>query len=322
MNQNRIRRFLYEPLNRAKTTPTYLLINNAAIASHAIAAAVMIVMYLNRDTLTTPLTESYLKWIRLNGQEYKGVNMTNSSVCDTLDPPGRFLETRVDGDFCISPTTRGVQCDKDGENCLGLDLGWLVISFHLLSFFFQGLAAFTNTLDDGLFGYKYSEMIEKGKNPLRFIEYSISASVMLICIALLNGVTNMLLLLAITVLTTGCQLMGLVVEYLPFMSPMKLVLHFTAWLQFLCAYGIIGHAFFNSIDAVPNVRPPDFVYVIVGALFALYASFGGVQLVEVIMDSQGIKIDPMNKEIAYVTLSLTAKIILGIMIFTNVLFAT
>ena len=40
------------------------------------------------------------------------------------------------------------------------------------------------------------------------------------------------------------------------------------------------------------------------------------------MDSQGTAIDPMNKEIAYVTLSLTAKLVLGILIFVNVLFAS
>ena len=33
-------------------------------------------------------------------------------------------------------------------------------------------------------------MIRAGKNPLRFIEYSISASIMLAAIALLGGVTD------------------------------------------------------------------------------------------------------------------------------------
>ena len=319
---NRINRFLYQRIQQTKDTPMYVLVNNAAIGAHAIAAAVMIILYMNRATVTAPLTETYLKWIRINGEVYEGVNMSNSSSCDLLEPKGRFMNTSVDGEFCIVPTHQGVQCDADGNNCAGLDLGWLVISFHLLSFFFQGLAAFTNSLKSGLFGYKYSIMIEKGKNPLRFIEYSVSASVMLICIALLNGVTNMFLLISIAGLTAGCQIMGLVVEYLPFQSPLKLVLHFVGWFQFLCAYGIIAHAFFNSINAVPNLEPPEFVYWIVGLLFLLYSSFGGVQLVEVIMDWNGSQIDKYNKEMAYVTLSLTAKLVLGILIFINVLFAT
>tara|TARA_B100000676_G_scaffold284267_1_gene311800 strand:- start:3196 stop:4149 length:954 start_codon:yes stop_codon:yes gene_type:complete len=310
---------LYTPLSQ-QPTPIYKLVNNAAVGAHAIAATVMIFIYVNRDNVVAPLTETYLKWLRVNNQTYEGVQLNNETSCEYLDPPGRFIETNVNGDFCCVPTTQAVRCD--GDDCLGLDLGWLVISFHLLSFLFQGFAAFTDSLQNGILGYKYSTMIEKGKNPLRFIEYSISASIMLICIALINGVTDMFLLISITILTIGCQLMGLVVEYLPFMSPLKVILHVTGWLQFLGAYGIIAHAFFSSISAVPNVEPPEFVYWIVGLLFLLYASFGGVQLVEVVMDSQGTAIDPMNKEIAYVTLSLTAKLVLGILIFVNVLFAS
>ena len=53
-----------------------------------------------------------------------------------------------------------------------------------------------------------------GLNPLRFLEYSISASVMLVAIAVLNGVFDINLVASIAVLTCSCQLSGLVVEYL------------------------------------------------------------------------------------------------------------
>ena len=49
-------------------------------------------------------------------------------------------------------------------------------------------------------------MIDNNKNPLRFIEYSFSASIMLIAIALLNGVTDINLITSIGVLTAACQL--------------------------------------------------------------------------------------------------------------------
>ena len=346
----------------------YQIVNWVAVLGHLVASITFFSLYAQRENLIIPYTESYLKWNRAD----------NSTSCKS---GSRSLETNSNGFFCIEPTSDGINCDKSTEppTCDGLDLGWLIISFHLLSFFFQALAGFTDywplTLpgvcdeDEGDYTYEYHVMIEeKGRNPLRFIEYSISASIMLICIAFLNGVTDINLIAAIAVLTAMCQLCGLVVEYLnDDQLVLQWVLHFTGWIQFLCAYGIISHAFFKSIDAVPNVEPPEFVYVIVFMLFALYACFGTVQLVELCQktekflcckaflcipccgckckicntcdccgvrckevkvnnddsNAKGVRrCDKECKELTYVILSLAAKLVLGGLIFTNVLFST
>ena len=142
-----------------------------------------------------------------------------------------------------------------------------IICFHILSFIFQFLAAISDYTSP-IFGYKYTDMIVSNKNPLRFIEYGFSASVMLIAIALLNGVTDINLITSIAVLTSACQLCGLVVEYQEDIR-LKWVLHLTGWLQFFWAYGIIGHAFIKSIEESDGLGPPEFVYVIVIALFLL-----------------------------------------------------
>ena len=331
----------------------YQLINWLAVIGHLTASIIFMSLYFARTNLEIGYTESYLKWVRINNESYDDVLMNSTDASQLLNPPGRNLSTANNGDFCIVSTTAG--------GIGGLDLGWLIISFHLLSFFFQALAGATDfyPIEIGGFRYKYSDMIEdEGKNPLRFIEYSISAAIMLICIAFLNGVTDINLIAAIAVLTACCQLCGLVVEY---MTDEQLFfqwgLHFTGWLQFLCAYGIISHAFFKSIDAVPGVRPPDFVYVIVFMLFALYACFGIVQLSELCFKTEQFlcfktffsipccgckckccdddcctvrcksksndgRCDKQCKEISYVSLSLGAKLVLGILIFTNVLFST
>jgi hypothetical protein len=331
----------------------YQIVNWVAVAGHLIASITFLVLYLNRTNLEIGYTESYLKWVRINGEVYNGVLMNSTDACEELKPPGRNLSTANNGDFCIVPTTAG--------GIGGLDLGWLIISFHLLSFFFQALAGVTDffPIEIGGFRFKYSDMIrDEGKNPLRFIEYSISASIMLICIAFLNGVTDINLIAAIAVLTACCQLCGLVVEY---MSDDQLFfqwgLHFVGWIQFLCAYGIISHAFFKSINADEDIKPPDFVYVIVFLLFALYACFGAVQLVELCQKTDqflccksffGLKCcgcrceccntcecckvrckkkedgrcDNQCKELSYVILSLGAKLTLGMLIFSNVLFST
>ena len=62
--------------------------------------------------------------------------------------------------------------------------------------------------------------------------------------------------------------------------------------------------------------PPSFVYVIVILIFLLYSSFGIVQLLELVL---GEKFNKYTKEKTYVLLSLTAKLFLGWMIFSNVL---
>ena len=263
----RVARFANEPKY------PYKAINWAAVTGHLAASIIFTVLYSDgRPNLEIGYTESFLQWVRIENQTYNNVILKNKSSCAALEPEGRPLSTAENGDFCIVPTTESVG--------YGLDLGWLIIAFHFLSFFFQALAGVTDCCKNGCCGYKYSAMIESGRNPLRFVEYSISASIMLICIAFVNGVTDVNLIAAIAVLTACCQLCGLVVEYMEVGSRLKWVLHLTGWIQFLCAYGIITHAFFKSVFAVDGVEPPSFVYAIVFALFALYASFGGVQLTE------------------------------------------
>ena len=283
---------------------SYIKFNYLAICGHLLSAIAMIFLLGDNKSVIIPYTETYLKWTKTN----------TTQAC----PIGsRTFNTR-DGEFCIGATTTSVSCDSNND-CYGIDLGWLIISFHLLSFGFQLAAALTN-FTGPILGYRYSDMIALNKNPLRFIEYSFSASIMLIAIALLNGVTDINLITSIAILTSSCQLCGLVVEYLTDKT-LRLILHFTGWLQFCWAYGIIGHAFFKSIQASKDSDltgevsgPPDFVYIIVIIIFLLYSSFGLVQLVEVCYG-----INPYKKEKLYVILSLTAKLFLGWMIFSNVL---
>ena len=281
-----------------KEDTSYVRYNYFAIIGHFLSAVFMMFLLKDKKSLVIPYTESYLEWIPVS----------NNATCST---GSRVFDTR-DKKYCITSTTAPVSCDSLGQ-CYGIDLGWLIISFHILSFIFQ-LGAVITDYTGPIFGYKYSDMIKSNKNPLRFIEYSFSASIMLISIALLNGVTDINLITSIAVLTSSCQLCGLAVEYVQERS-IKLLLHFTGWLQFCWAYGIIGHAFFTSIRMSKNsTGPPDFVYIIVLVLFLLYSSFGLVQLHEVLCG-----LDPYKKEKTYVILSLTAKLVLGWMIFSNVL---
>lgn len=252
---------------------------------------------------------------------------------------GRINTTDPDeGDFCIGVTTENIPDS-------GVNLGILIIFFHVLSFLFQGIAGLSAFYPSGIYGFQYTVEIQGGRNLLRFIEYGFSASIMLIAIALLNGVTDVNLIACIAVLTAATQLCGLVCEYLLALridDPQKkqnmfyvaLIMHLTAWLQFLCAYGVIMHGFLRSATQDEDIQPPSFVYVIVWAIFAFYAVFGAVQVTEILclktnlcncnvaqlrVENQG-RINYQCKEMTYVILSLASKLVLGWLIFTNFIF--
>ena len=331
-----IQEFSVEP---PEYTPGYVYINYVAIVGHLASVIGMLIIYAPLDPVNIPYTETYLAWERAKTVV---VNGTNTSICS-----GATRNTANDGQFCLKSETDFLQC---GDDRCALDYGWLIISFHVLSFFFQLLAALTDHfefLQRILCGYRYSNMIRQGKNPLRFVEYAISASIMLIIIAIINGIFDIHHLFAIGVLTCSCQLCGLVVEYLDDEQlGLMWINHLNGWLTFCSAYYIIARAFFASLNFDPDIQPPSFVYAIVFALFLLYASFGIVQLIELTCltcpcgnlctteldrvwcpacrtKSKGkLRCNPLYKEMVFVTLSLGAKLTLGWLLFTNVFMNT
>jgi len=248
------------------------VINFLAILGHLGNFIAMWIIYNEKDPLKITYTENVITW------EQKTANTTCSEA-------SRQLNTTNNGEFCIGPQTHTFDC---GDELCYYDYGWMIIAFHMLSFVFQLGAALTDLCDNGCCGYKYSEQVVEGKNPLRFLEYSISASIMLMVIAMINGIIDVHLLACIAVLTASCQLCGLVVEYLDDEKQrgLKWISHLNGWITFCTAYWCIARAYFGSME-YSDASPPDFVYAIVVALFLLYASFGLVQLVELMWMTPG-----------------------------------
>lgn len=193
----------------------------------------------------------------------------------------------------------------------GLSLNWLIFSFHTLSFVFQ--------LSALLPCYNYVERItNEGRHPLRFVEYSMSASIMLVCIALLCGVRDFMILLSIVVLTAICQLLGGLAEYMRAGGKRALV-HFLGWDCIFVAYGIILSYFFVAVN-LNDVSPPEYVTLIIIFQALLYLSFGFVQLIQFYgREWWGVGAIGRQAEISYTVLSLTAKTLLGWMIYANVI---
>ena len=234
---------------------------------------------------------------------------------------------------------------------LSFSIEWAVVSFFLLSGFFQLLAAYGKILKDN--GdetyYDYEELVKKGRNPMRFIEYACSASVMLWIIGLQSGIQSFYVLFLISICNVGCQILGLVTEYTmsllnenmkskesdvlaPWWKYRKtddqennltimVISHAVAFFQYLSAYGIIISHFVVSLQHCNSNAPPGFVYAIVITQAVLFGCFGLVQLHGVIFNKSCCCNILREPEAVYIFLSLTAKSVLGWLLFAYVFLA-
>ncbi|MBN2046241.1 MAG: heliorhodopsin HeR [Anaerolineaceae bacterium] len=171
------------------------------------------------------------------------------------------------------------------------------------------------------FGYKqYVKNLKLGKNPVRFYEYALSSSWMIVLIGMLTGIWDIGALIAMLGVNAAMNLFGLLMEELN--QNRKKV----DWKAFIygCIVGIIpwviiGTYFIGSIanSTSPETKPPDFVYAIIPTLFVFFNIFA------LNMFLQYKKVGPWKDylfgEKVYIVLSLTAKTVLAWMIFSGTL---
>lgn len=147
-----------------------------------------------------------------------------------------------------------------------------MVSFFFLSFFFQIVCVLPviewlpSWLPQMNF-VRYKKWLLVGVQPLRFIEYSISSTVMIIVIALLNGQTDIWLIVAIVGCNWSTMIFGLLSEqimrirgdyvYTNFLG--NVGAHLAGWVPFVAVWTIITSQFYWSLDAASKV--PDVVKV-------------------------------------------------------------
>ena len=265
----------------------YEIINYVAAVAHLVQCIWMI---FPENAANVPIKERYLDWVE-------------SAEC----APNATVQTNG---FSLIPKVHETHT---------ISIKWLIVAFHGLSFVFE-LAA-----TDPCFGYttykrfarwraNYQQRVKQGTNYLRFVEYSASASVMMIAIALISGIWDSYSLIGIGFLTFATMVFGGIAEQLysdvipateranntsnirtneapdkgftasnyPLTYNMRRLAwfsHFAGWFTMMSAYGIILRNFVFSNDNSQE-KAPGFVYWIVFAIFALYNGFGLIQLVQ------------------------------------------
>lgn len=184
----------------------------------------------------------------------------------------------------------------------------------IAAFFF--LSAFFHTVIATLYHKKYLSDLKLGINQARWIEYSISASVMMVAISMLVGIYDLMSLVMIFSLVAIMNLMGLVME-IHNQTTKK-----TNWLSYNigCFAGAIpwlAVAFYMWLGADNGSAAPTFVYWIFVSIFVFFSCFA------LNMVLQYKKIGPWKDylygERAYIILSLVAKTLLAWQVFGGTL---
>eukprot|EP00961_Rhodomonas_salina_P108959 1466593-Rhodomonas_salina.2 len=198
------------------------------------------------------------------------------------------------------------------SEALAVSVPGVVVAFFTLSAVFQGL--YTNSF--------------------RFVEYSFSASIMVLLMMLQVGIWNAYAVLSIVFLTGVCMLLGYLADTVhkleieikqdgrvsgfrgfqvygisgTWMVPLKWQLHFLGWVALLPPFVFLWTAYATALAENPSVQWWITVIIVVETL--LFLSFGFVQMLE-LRSSESGGLSETTAKLVYIGLSLVAKTLLG-----------
>jgi hypothetical protein len=186
---------------------------------------------------------------------------------------------------------------------------WFIVAFFFLSAFFHFVIA-------TVYNKRYKSNLKLGMNKARWIEYSISASVMMVAISLLVGIYDLMSLVMIFSLAAIMNLMGLLMEV------HNQTTEKTNWLSYLvgCFAGIIPWvvvAFYMWLGSVNGSKAPTFVYWIFVSIFLFFSCFALNMVLQ--YKKLGAWKNYLYGERAYIILSLVAKSLLAWQVFAGTL---
>jgi hypothetical protein len=167
-------------------------------------------------------------------------------------------------------------------------------------------------------GYpRYVANLKKGMNPIRFYEYALSSSLMIVLIGMLVGLWDLGAILLIFGLNAMMNLFGVMME-LHNQTTKK-----TDWTSFIygCIAGIIPWIvitlyFVGAVNS-GDAKPPAFVYIIIPTLFVFFNIFAINMYLQ--YKKVGRWANYLFGERIYIVLSLLAKTVLAWLIFAGTL---
>ncbi len=195
------------------------------------------------------------------------------------------------------------------QEVFSLNLAYLVVAFFLMS-------ALAHLLIATVYRPQYEANLAKGMSKARWIEYSFSASTMMVAIGLLSGIYDISSLLMIFTLVAVMNLMGLAMEV--YNQNNKKI----DWLTYVigCFAGIVPwvvFAIYVTGASINGGQVPTFVYYIYGSIFIFFNCFAVNMYLQ--YKKKGKWADYLYGERAYMILSLVAKTALAWQVFAGTL---
>jgi hypothetical protein len=181
---------------------------------------------------------------------------------------------------------------------------------------FLALSALAHALVCTSWWRRYITDLDRSRNPARWVEYSISSSLMIVLIAQLVGISDIAALLALFGVNAAMILFGWLQER--YEKPGE-----HGWLPFTfgCIAGIVPwlaiSIYLLSPGSTSSATPPGFVYGIFISLFVFFNIFALNQWLQ--YKRVGRWADYVYGERVYITLSLVAKSLLAWQVFAGTL---
>lgn len=190
-----------------------------------------------------------------------------------------------------------------------LSLPSLIVGFFLLS-------ALAHLIIATVYNRTYNANLKKGINKARWIEYALSASIMMVAISLLVGISDFMSLVMVFSLTAIMNLLGLAMEVY------NQSRESTNWLSYYigCLAGAVPWiviAFYLWLGADSGSKAPTFVYFIFGSIFLFFNCFALNMVLQ--YKKTGKWSNYLYGERAYIILSLVAKSALAWQVFAGTL---
>ena len=254
-----------------------------------------------RDDTVAATTDS--RWLRLRGY---------NAGMGALHLIQAIVVLLLSNDFSLPVTATFLEGPPGTEpaftELFAVSIAWGVAAFLLMS----AIAHFTVSAP-GIFGW-YRRHLVYDRNYARWIEYSVSSSLMIVLIAMLTGISDVAALLAIAGVNAAMILFGWIME--KYESPGT-----SSWLAYW--FGVLTGAVpwiaigIYLFSPTTDASPPGFVYAIFISLFVFFNSFA------INMALQYRRVGPWRNylfgESAYVLLSLIAKSALAWQVFAGTL---
>lgn len=196
------------------------------------------------------------------------------------------------------------------QTIFDINLAYLIVIFFLLS-------AAAHLFVATVYRKRYEANLKQGINKVRWIEYALSASTMMVAIALLSGIYDLGSLVMIFGLTTIMNLMGLAMElYNQRREKVSWLAYNVGAFAGLLPWVVIG-IYFWAGNAYGSGEIPTFVYYIYGSIFLFFNCFAVNMILQ--YKKVGKWRNYLYGERVYIILSLLAKSALAWQVFAGTL---